>query len=155
MEPYEPAFRICSSVREDSLTGRRNPKVSRGRFVRPGSVGTSGQAERRSRWTAGQHSCTGGGLRRAWRKTVAGVNGYPLYGRERPDRACGLPRARPCTHASQKSPSALTRRPYQNRHRWEGTNIPRRARETSLRNSAKWPRNFGRRGPPGQCPEAQ
>ena len=38
--------------------GRRNPKVSRGRFVRPGSVGTSGEADGRSRWTTGQHSRT-------------------------------------------------------------------------------------------------
>ena len=89
------------------------------------------------------------------RRTVAGVNGYPLYGRERPDRALGSPGARPCVHASQKSVTIPKRRPYQNRHRWEGTNIPRRAGETSLRNSATWPRNFGRRGPSGQCLEAQ
>ena len=63
--------------------------------------------------------------------------------------------ASPCVPASQKRPRALTRQPYQNRHRWEGTSIPRRAGETSLRNSATWPRNFGRRGPSGQCLEAQ
>ena len=65
---------------------------------------------------------------------MAGVNGYPLYAPEGADRAAGLPVARPCVSASQKSPGALTRRPYRNRHRWEGTDIPRRARETSLRN---------------------
>ena len=43
------------------------------------------------------------------RRTVAGVNGYPLHGRERPGRAAGSPAARPCVHASQKSPDALTR----------------------------------------------
>ena len=61
----------------------------------------------------------------------------------------------PCVHAAKKKHPILNGRPYQNRHRWEGTNIPRRAGETSLRNSATWPRNFGRRGPSGQCLEAQ
>ena len=42
----------------------------------------------------------------------------------------------PCVPASKKRPRVLTRRPYQNRHRWDGTRIPRRAGETSLRNSA-------------------
>ena len=97
---------------------------------------------------------------RCRRRAVAGVNGYPLYGVEAPDRVRDPSRARPCTHASQKSSATPTCRPYQNRHRWEGTNIPRRAGETSLRNSATWPRNFGRRGPaetqaqrngPGDC----
>ena len=31
-------------------------------------------------------------------------------------------------------------------HRWVGVNAPRRSRELWLRNSAKCPRNFGRRG---------
>ena len=57
----------------------------------------------------------------------AAGNGRPLRG-----FAPGGPRV----PASQKRPRALTRRPYQNRHRWEGTSIPRRAGETSLRNSA-------------------
>ena len=70
------------------------------------------------------------------RRAVAGVNGYPLGVRERTFRGSGLPGPRPCTHASQKSAAILTCIPYQNRHRWEGTKIPRRARETSLRNSA-------------------
>ena len=120
-----------------------------------GKSGPKVRPKRRSRWTHGQHSVTGGGLSVDRRRTVEGVNGYPPYGRERPDRACGSPRARPCVHASQKSIAPLTCTPYQNRHRWEGTKIPRRAGETSLRNSATWPRNFGRRGPSGQCLEAQ
>ena len=32
---------------------RRKPKVSWGRYVRPGLAGTLDQAERRSRWRAG------------------------------------------------------------------------------------------------------
>ena len=36
---------------------RRKPKVSWGREIRPGLAGTLDEAERRSRWTAGQHSC--------------------------------------------------------------------------------------------------
>ena len=67
---------------------------------------------------------------------MTGVNGYPLHVPEGAGQASGSPGARPCVHASQKSPYVLTRQPYQNRHRWEGTKIPRRARETSLRNSA-------------------
>ena len=67
----------------------------------------------------------------------------------------GFAPASPCVHAAEKKHPILNGRPYQNRHRWEGTNIPRRAGETSLRNSATWPRNFGRRGPSGQCLEAQ
>ena len=34
---------------------------------------------------------------------MAGVNGYPQYGSEEPDRDAGSPASRPCTHASQKS----------------------------------------------------
>ena len=37
----------------------RNPKGSSGRLVRGGLVWTYGEAERRSRWITGQHSCTG------------------------------------------------------------------------------------------------
>ena len=48
----------------------------------------------------------------------------------------GFFRPRPCVHASKKSIATLTCWPYQNRHRWEGAKIPRRAGETSLRNSA-------------------
>ena len=47
-----------SNEKPSENLGRRNPKASRGRFVRPGSVGTSGEAERRIRWKAGEHSCT-------------------------------------------------------------------------------------------------
>jgi hypothetical protein len=36
---------------------RRKPKVSWGREIRPGLAGTLVEAERRRRWTAGQHSC--------------------------------------------------------------------------------------------------
>ena len=36
---------------------RRKPKVSWGREIRPGLAGALDEAERRSRWTAGQHSC--------------------------------------------------------------------------------------------------
>ena len=36
----------------------RNPKGSSGRLVLGGLVRTQGEAERRSRWTTGQHSCT-------------------------------------------------------------------------------------------------
>ncbi len=37
------------------------------------------------------------------------------------------------------------------RHRWAGASAPRPAGEALPRNSAKWPRNFGRRG---ACREA-
>ena len=33
-----------------------------------------------------------------------------------------------------------------NRHRWAGVRTPRWTGDPSLRNSANWPRNFGRRG---------
>ena len=36
---------------------RRKPKVSWGREIRPGLAGPLVKAERRRRWTAGQHSC--------------------------------------------------------------------------------------------------
>ena len=36
---------------------RRKPKVSWGREIRPGLAGSLDEAERRSRWTAGQYSC--------------------------------------------------------------------------------------------------
>jgi hypothetical protein len=36
---------------------RRKPKVSWAREIRPGLAGTLVEAERRRRWTAGQHSC--------------------------------------------------------------------------------------------------
>ena len=36
---------------------RRKPKVSWGRSIRPGLAGSLVKAERRRRWTAGQHSC--------------------------------------------------------------------------------------------------
>ena len=36
---------------------RRKPKVSWGREIRPGLAGALDEAERRSRWTAGQYSC--------------------------------------------------------------------------------------------------
>ena len=36
---------------------RRKPKVSWGREIRPGLAGSLDEAERRSRWIAGQHSC--------------------------------------------------------------------------------------------------
>ena len=36
---------------------RRKPKVSWGREIRPGLAGALVEAERRRRWTAGQHSC--------------------------------------------------------------------------------------------------
>ena len=48
----------------------------------------------------------------------------------------GLALPRPRVHASQKSIATPKCEPYQNRHRWEGASIPRRAGETSLRNSA-------------------
>ena len=38
---------------------RRKPKVSWGREIRPGLAGALVEAERRRRWTAGQHSCAG------------------------------------------------------------------------------------------------
>ena len=38
---------------------RRKPKVSWGRQIRPGLAGTLVEAEKRRRWTAGQHSCAG------------------------------------------------------------------------------------------------
>ena len=79
---------------------------------------------------------------------MAGVNGYPLYGEESPDGVRVRPGSamRPCFPEKRRDTECM---PYQNRHRWEGTRIPRRAGETSLRNSATWPRNFGRRGPSG------
>lgn len=43
---------------------RRKPKVSWGREIRPGLAGTLVEAERRRRWTAGQHSCAGAMNRR-------------------------------------------------------------------------------------------
>ena len=49
---------------------RRKPKVSWGRQFRPGLAGALVEAERRRRWTAGQHSCAGvwtdGGTASRW-----------------------------------------------------------------------------------------
>ena len=42
---------------------RRKPKVSWGREIRPGLAGALDEAERRSRWTAGQYSCATSGYR--------------------------------------------------------------------------------------------
>ena len=52
---------------------RRKPKVSWGREIRPGLAGTLVEAERRRRWTAGQHSCAGEVDR--WGDGVAKVSG--------------------------------------------------------------------------------
>jgi hypothetical protein len=43
---------------------RRKPKVSWGREIRPGLAGALVEAERRRRWTAGQHSCATAANRR-------------------------------------------------------------------------------------------
>ena len=52
---------------------RRKPKVSWGREIRPGLAGTLVEAERRRRWTAGQHSCATSVDR--WRDGVWRVSG--------------------------------------------------------------------------------
>ena len=97
--------------------GRRNPKASRGRFVRPGS------------------HLHGGFKRDVGEGQRLGSTVIPsTAGNGRTED--GLARPRPRVHASKKSIAILTCWPYQNRHRWEGAKIPRRAGETSLRNSA-------------------
>ena len=52
---------------------RRKPKVSWGREIRPGLAGSLVEAERRRRWTAGQHSCAM--LVDRWRDGVCRVSG--------------------------------------------------------------------------------
>ena len=41
---------------------------------------------------------------------MARVNGYPVHGGGPPGRAEGLPSARPCVHASQKSIASTERK---------------------------------------------
>ena len=52
---------------------RRKPKVSWGRQFRPGLAGSLVEAERRRRWTAGQHSCAT--IVDRWRDGVCRVSG--------------------------------------------------------------------------------
>ena len=51
------AYAGMSNDKAGENPARRKPKVSWGREIRPGLAGTLDEAERRSRWTAGQHSC--------------------------------------------------------------------------------------------------
>ena len=99
--PSTSDYADMSNEKPGGNPGRRNPKASRGRFVRPGSVGTSGQAEGRSRWTAGQHSCTRTeGQRRSvgegqWRGSMA----IPCT-RRKARAEWGFAPASPCVHAA-------------------------------------------------------
>ena len=52
----------------------------------------------------------------------------------------------PRDHTAKKSLSRVNRCPYRKPTQVGEERILRRAGELSLRNSAKWPRNFGRRG---------
>ena len=51
------AYAGMSNDKAGENPARRKPKVSWGREIRPGLAGTLVEAERRRRWTAGQHSC--------------------------------------------------------------------------------------------------
>jgi|YNPBryunderm2012_1023409.scaffolds.fasta_scaffold11730_1 hypothetical protein len=60
----------------------------------------------------------------------------------------GFGRSAPALTVPRKASGCALSARTGNRHRWVSVNALRRARETSLRNSANWPRNFGRRGAP-------
>jgi hypothetical protein len=47
------AYAGMSNDKPGENPGRRKPKVSWGRSIRPGLAGSLDEAERRSRWTAG------------------------------------------------------------------------------------------------------
>ena len=51
------AYAGMSNDKAGENPARRKPKVSWGREIRPGLAGSLVEAERRRRWTAGQHSC--------------------------------------------------------------------------------------------------
>ena len=51
--PYGSDYADMSNENADENSARRNPKISWGRFVRPGLVGPLVQAERRRRWETG------------------------------------------------------------------------------------------------------
>ena len=135
--PSTSDYADMSNEKPDGNSGRRNPKASR---AGSSARGQSAPKARPKGVVDGQQVNIPARARRAQaqrrRRVVAGVNGYPLDARERAVRVPGSPGARRFPHASQKSAATPTCTPYQNRHRWEGTKIPRRAGETSLRNSA-------------------
>src|SRR4051812_29886772 len=93
-------------------------------------------------------SSMGDGVREARRR--AGVAAAKRVGASASRRGAGYGTPRPIGLAltSQKSPlREATSVRTANRHRWAGARAPRWTGESSLRNSASWPRNFGRRGP--------
>ena len=70
---YTGDYAGMSNDKAGENPARRKPKVSWGREIRPGLAGTLVEAERRRRWTAGQHSCATCVDR--WRDGVCRVSG--------------------------------------------------------------------------------
>ena len=77
-----------------------------------------------------------------------GSAGWKWRSRKREPRPTG--RGEPRRPAPEKSRVSVMMRagPYRRPTQVDGSSRPRCAGETTLRNSAKQPRNFGRRGPP-------
>src|SRR2546430_8851592 len=75
---------------------RRKPKVSWGREIRPGLAGTLVEAERRRRWTAGQHSCATAvnrrrdGIKKVIRRLEVAVGHSKVGGRKNPPIRQGM-----------------------------------------------------------------
>jgi len=89
------------------------------------------------RWNAG----TRGVGAAAWKPASPPSGGLPGI----PSRR-GNPTARCLTNQTRKASPECSGVRTANRLRWAGGTPPRRTREPSLRNSAKYPRNFGKRG---------
>lgn len=111
--------------------GRRNPKVSRGRFVRPGSAGPKARPKGVADGQRVNIPALSGGVEPRGRAAGAGAR----YGS---GRACGFGRrpegiredpAPRCTAAPGKAARGPSGEPYRNRHRWEGALTHQGARE--------------------------
>ena len=135
----------------------RKPKVSDGRRVHVGLVGPKlranavgdGQTVYIPLPLADDKVPLGGrcGVGRGWRWRCRLQARSPLYRGARRGAAAARAKAIRLILGAEKSPigEAAGARTA-NRHRWAGVSTPRWTGDPSLRNSANWPRNLGRRG---------
>src|SRR2546430_10499901 len=95
---------------------RRKPKVSWGREIRPGLAGTLVEAERRRRWTAGQHSCATAvnrrrdGIKKVIRRLEVAVGGSQAGHKKKrgpPTKGSTRGRLRSCRHQTDVQANLL------------------------------------------------
>ena len=83
---------------------------------------------------------------KAWAEGKSAVRSRSVTGSE-------TPVTKPVNPYCQEKPLLPCMHPYRKPTQVDGERIPRPAGEVLLRNSAKWPRNFGRRGARGTWPQ--